>query len=146
VIVRKIEPRDKADILRLAKLFFDERLSRDGVTFCPSSAEANFDMFVTNPAIVALCAEEDGVVVGMIAGFFSRMFFAKELALQELVWYVEPRKRKCGIRLLKEFERAGQALGADVLLMVGMSGDTSIDFYRRMGYAPLQETFLKKVG
>lgn len=145
-MIRKITAQDKNAVLRLAEMFFKERIEKDGLTFSLEAASENFDQFIYNPAIVALCIEVEGEIVGMIAGVFSRMFFAKELALQELVWYVEPRKRKYGIRLLKEFERIAVGLGANLVMMVGLTGDSSLDFYRKMGYTSIQEHFIKRIG
>lgn len=142
-MIREITKDDKQQVLRLAELFFKERLERTGCTFCSETAAAHFDQLVMADGILALGAEKEGVLVGMIAGIASSMIFAKELVMQEIVWYVEPEQRKCGLRLLREFEKRASARGVSFIMMVGMSGDPVLDVYPRLGYFELHKTFLK---
>ncbi len=142
-MIRDITPEDKYQILRLVEMFFKERLERVGTFYSPEHASTHFDMFIKQPGILALCAVDDGVIVGMIAGIASSIIFSKEVAMQEIVWYVQPDKRKCGLRLLREFEQRSKERGLNNIMMVGMSKDPIIDLYGRLGYHPMQETFIK---
>jgi len=145
-VIREITEVDKPQVLRLAEMFFKERLERAGCTFCPETAGSHFEQLVKADGILALGAEEDGILVGMIAGVASSMIFAKELVMQEIVWYVEPKWRKCGMRLLREFEKQSAARGVAFVMMIGMSGDPVLDIYPRLGYFELHKTFLKPLG
>jgi predicted N-acetyltransferase YhbS len=145
-MIRDITPDDKPQILRLVEMFFKERLEKTGTLYSPDHACAHFDLFIKAPGILALCAEEEGKIVGMIVGISSAIIFAKELAMQEMVWYVEPDKRKCGLKLLREFERRSKELGLQYVMMVGMSGDPVVDFYPRVGYAELEKIFIKALN
>lgn len=145
MLIRDIKSTDKEQIVSLAEMFFKERIEREGVTFSRNVAETYFDVIMRLPKAVTLCAEQDGEIIGMIAGTFSEIIFAKELALQELVWYVKSDKRFCGIRLLKTFEERAKELGADYIIMVGMSGDDVLKFYPRFDYEELQRQFIKRV-
>lgn len=144
-MIRDITPEDKPGVLRLAKMFYEERLERTGIHYDAQHASAHFDIFIKTPGVLALCAEEDGQVVGMIAGAASAIIFAKELAMQEMVWYVEPEKRNCGLRLLREFEKRSAEKGLGWITMVGMTGDSSVGFYPRLGYYETQRTFMKRL-
>lgn len=81
----------------------------------------------------------------MIAGVASAIIFAKEVAMQEMVWYVEPDKRKCGLKLLREFEQRAKARKLDFILMPTVF-QRSERFYKRLGYRAYQNTFLKRMA
>lgn len=143
-MIRDITANDKDQIIALAKMFFKERLEREGVTFSLESASHLFDLFLKTPGVLALCAEEDGHVVGMIVGIASAIIFAKDIAMQEMVWYVQPDRRKSGLMLLRVFEsRARKVPGVTSVMMVGMQGDPVLDLYPRLGYKETQRTFMK---
>lgn len=142
-MIRDITLDDKAEVLRLACMFFKERLEKENVYFSVQHAFAHFDIFIKTPGVLALCAEEEGRLVGMIAGVSSAIIFSKELAMQELVWYVEPRMRKCGLHLLREFERRAFEMGVTSVMMVSMAGDAAQDIYPKLGYKELHKTFIK---
>ena len=144
-MIRDIVAGDKEQILRLVEMFFKERLEQSGVTYSPEHADVHFHTFLNTPGILALCAEENGRIVGMIAGVASAIIFAKELAMQEMVWYVEPTSRKCGLHLLREFEKRSTELGVHYVMMIGMSGDPIISLYSRLGYTETQNVFMKRL-
>ena len=142
-MIRDITPEDKPQVLRLVEMFFKERIERTGTFYSPIHAGDHFDLFIKHPGILALCAVDDGVIVGIIAGIASSIIFSKEVAMQEMIWYVQPDKRKCGLKLLREFEQRSKASGLTIVMMVGMSKDPIIDLYNRLGYVSMQETFIK---
>ena len=144
-MIRDITAQDKKQILKLAEMFFKERLEKSGAFFSPKHAAIHFDVFLKTPGLLALCAEEDGEIIGMIVGVSSAIIFTKQLAMQEMVWYVKPDKRKCGLRLLREFERRSTIMNMQQVMMVGMSGDPIIDVYPRLGYTEIQKTFFKRL-
>ena len=144
-MIRDITANDKDQILRLVQLFYSERLERCGTFYSPSHASGHFDMFLITPGILALCVEENGKIVGMIAGIASAIIFSKEVAMQEMVWYVEREHRRCGLRLLREFERRSKERGLKMMMMVGMSGDPILSIYPRLGYREMQQTFIKEL-
>jgi hypothetical protein len=143
MIIRDIVAQDKEQILRLVEMFFKERLEKTGMFYSPEHASIHFDTFLNAQGILGLCAVLDGRIVGMIAGIASAIIFSKEVAMQEIVWYVEPQKRKCGLLLLREFEKRSVARGIKFVMMVGMSGDPVLSFYERVGYIETQRTFTK---
>lgn len=144
-MIRDIIKTDKEQVLELAELFYHERLERAGVMFDYNNAAVHFDLLIKTPGLLALCAEENGEIVGMIAGTASAIIFAKELAMQEMVWYVKPECRKSGLNLLKEFEKRARAMGYERVMMVGMAGDPVLDIYPRFGYVETQRVFMKRL-
>ena len=145
-MIRDIVSTDKEKVLRLLRLFFKERLEKAGLHFAEDTAENTFDFILNTSGTISLFIDIDGEISGVIAGFVSPIIFAKELALQELVWYVESGKRKHGIKLLREFEKRAKEKGVDYVMMIGMSGDPVLNFYPHFGYKETQVTFFKELG
>lgn len=142
-MIRDIVDGDKEQILRLVEMFFKECMEPAGLCYSPETAGHHFDVFIEAPGLLALCAEEEGQIVGLIAGTASAILFAKELAMQEMIWYVEPSKRKCGMQLLQEFEKRSTDLGLHCILMTGFTNSPVPDLYLRLGYKETQKIFLK---
>ena len=135
---------DKEDIIRLIKLFFDEKLTEIGCKYSREAAERDFKKFKT--AIRTFVYEKDGKVVGFIGGVVSEKLFSDGLTLQEIGWFVDPAYRRCGIKLLKAFEQYGRNMGCDDIIMIGLEGDKSNSFYKKFGYKEIQTTYRKKIG
>ena len=144
-MIRDIVDGDKEQVLRLVEMFFKECMEPAGLCYSPETAGHHFDVFIEAPGLLALCAEEEGQIVGLIAGTASAILFAKELAMQEMVWYVEPKNRKCGLQLLREFEKRSTELGVHYVMMIGLSGDPVLSLYPRLGYTETQNVFMKRL-
>jgi hypothetical protein len=110
-MIRDIIAGDKPQVLRLVEMFFKERLERVGTFYSPEHASLHFDMFLNTPGVLALCYEKEGRIIGLIAGIASAIIFSNSIAMQEMVWYVDPEHRTCGLRLLKEFEKRSTEKG-----------------------------------
>ena len=85
-----------------------------------------------------LVADEDGVLVGMVAGFLSDYFFCNETIASDNLLYVdrEHRGRPAAARLLRSFRKWAVARGArELCLGISTSVETERtgEFYRRMG-------------
>lgn len=140
-MIRPMKVDDKAEVIQLAKQFFDERIERDGVMFDANNAALHFDMFIDK--VVAFVCEIDGKVVGMIAGMISQGMFCAGKTMQELVWFVDNEHRSCGMRLLAAFEKYAIDNGCSDILMIGFDGDKVCEFYDIVGYKLLQKTYRK---
>ena len=146
MIIRDITPNDKESILRLAEMFFNEILiPKAGIHFDAQHASAHFDTLINTPGVLALCVEKENGIRGMVAGVSSAIIFAKELAMQEMVWYVEPKYRNCGLKLLLEFEKRSKERGLDQMMMVGVIETPVLDLYPRLGYKENQRIFIKNL-
>jgi GNAT superfamily N-acetyltransferase len=144
-MIRPLELKDKEQFIRLMKMFFDERLSHDGAEFSQESADQQFDVFFNTPGVYGIVSEKDGDVVGAIILTIGPVLFGKGLMAQELVWYVEPAHRGCGLRLIRAAEEFAKNKGCKVLIVCGMEGDKSNEFYIRDGYKLLQNSYQKRM-
>ena len=81
-----------------------------------------------------------GTTVGMLAVIIFDHFISGQRAAGEVVYWVEPTARGCGVRLLKAAERWAKAQGAAFIQMV--SPTPRVDqLYLRLGYAPVERLF-----
>jgi GNAT superfamily N-acetyltransferase len=140
-----METRDKDAVIALAMEFSRERLEKDGMFVDPIAASAQFDQFIVLPNVVALVSEVDSVVIGMIVCFVSPLVFTSQVIGQEVVWYVNQENRSHGVRLLKKAEDILREKGCQSIMMVGLNGDRSCEFYERFGYTLFQKTYMKRL-
>jgi predicted N-acetyltransferase YhbS len=145
-VIRHLNPEDKDQFISLIEAFFKERLEIDGEQFDIDNASKTFDLMIGMESVLALVAEQDGKIVGTIVGMIGDVLFGKGRMAQEMVWYVYPQNRGCGIRLIKSFESIAKDLGCDSLLMWGMQNDKSNDYYIRSGYKHIQNSYQKRIS
>ena len=62
-----------------------------------------------------------------------------------MIWFVDPKRRKCGVKLLSAFERMVAESGCDDITMIGLEGDKSNQFYIRKGYKLTQNFYVKEL-
>ena len=144
-MIRKMEPSDKQAVIDLAMEFSQERLNDERTYVDPVEASNQFDQFINLPNIVAYVAEENGSVVGMLVLVLSPLIFTSRVVAQEIVWYVNKDHRTCGVRLLKKVEIILKELGCQDIMMTGLDGDHSCDFYERLEYKPFQHSYMKRL-
>lgn len=144
--VKKMQASDKEQVISLIEEFSDEKLAEFGVVFKREHVSDHFDLFISNPLLVAFVAEENGKIIGMIAGLIGSKLFASSRTLQEIGWFVSKENRRCGISLLKRFEEEAKALDCEDILMGGFMGDRSCVVYEKFGYKEFQRQYLKKVS
>ena len=89
---------------------------------------------------VLLALDATDHIVGMIAMIAFDHFISGQRAAGEVVYWVEPDARGCGVRLLKAAESWAKAHGAVQMQMV--SPTERVDrLYERLGYQPVERIF-----
>lgn len=92
---------------------------------------------------------DQGIVKGVIGGISARCLNTGDLEIFETFWYVFPEYRKGtkAIRLLQDFEKWGQSIGAKRVKMahlMNLNGAVMRRMYTAMGYAEQETTFRKE--
>lgn len=128
------------------------RIVEMGLTFLRESSYRS--IFLENAQQVATLAErligsENGDVlliergdsiVGMIGLLAFEHFISGQRAASEVVYWVDPSSRGCGVRLLRAAEAWAKAHGA--LMMQMISPSERVDtLYERLGYVPVERIF-----
>lgn len=145
ITFRRATPEDRDGVVELGRIFYETELARFDMTFDRTQAETDFDFLVCQPSAIGILAIQDGQIIGMIAGVHGRKLFGAESALEEMAWFVHPRHRSCGPRLLNEFERWGRDNGCKTIIMVHLHGTDVNRFYIRRGYRLIQSSYAKEV-
>jgi len=143
-------------IVRRASRLDIPQIVEMGVAFAEASKVAHqFEVSVENIILFAnevlessmwvkLVLEQEGVLVGMIGGVLTPIFFSKDIALQELVWYVKNGVN--GLPLLRAFENEANVLGATQIVIGDKPGYVDMQkIYSRLGYRLLERQYVKKV-
>jgi GNAT superfamily N-acetyltransferase len=99
---------------------------------------------------VMLVAEIEGRVVGMVGLFVEPFTFNVAVTVAtEIVWWVDPDAQGAGVgrELLAAIEPACKERGADVVRMMCLASSPpqAAALYERMGYAPSEHAFTKRL-
>lgn len=144
-MIRRLTIDDKVDALRLIGLFFEEKIERLGFSKAEDS-DRQAEMFLEHPNGVCLGIEKDGSIVGIAYAFINSNPFIDGLIATELVWYVDPKHRRYGLRLFTELENAVRDAGAEKLIMIRLAGDDNVErFYEMSGYKEIEKHFVKEL-
>lgn len=98
-------------------------------------------MLIEAPHGLILVSGSDEIT-GMIGVVATRHPVSGEPVMSELFWYVAPKARGRGARLLIEAERWARANGIAKSLVASPSREVS-SLYRRLGYQRLEVQFIK---
>lgn len=91
---------------------------------------------------------DDGEPIGIMAGTVVKQLLSDDLIYQEMVWYVDEEHRGGGVRLMKHLEKWCAEQGIKHIIMAFLYSsmpDRLLDFYKRMGYEPLEMHLMKRV-
>ena len=87
-----------------------------------------------------------GKVVGVFSGYYTTYILNNEKLFHEIVWYVNPDHRRCGLSLYKHCEVAIKEQGAKKIVMIHMANAMSEELsslYSKLGYKPLETHYVK---
>lgn len=151
--IRPAVDTDIPTIIAMGRKFFDAAGWPEVTTWDERSVETTLRGLIGGAVPGGLIVAEGAgcAPVGMV-GFMAFPFyfnFAVAVA-QEVFWWVEPDQRLgVGGQLLDAFEEAGRARGASVFIVSAVARLRSAAlerFYRRRGYAPAENTFIRKIA
>ena len=134
-----------ADVPRLVNLgcaFMSESSYADHLSVNKQAMAKLFLMLVRAEHGRLIVDEHEGKIVGMIGVLATFHPHSDDQCLSELLWYVSPAHRGSGVRLLHAAEQWGRTVGARKFLVVSPNSKVS-EFYRRCGFARLEEQFIK---
>lgn len=108
----------------------------------------SWNNFITLKMGVVFGMYRDGKVVGMLGGIAYNDLNDGKMVVMEMFWYVVKEFRGMGLKLLKTFEAWAIKRGAARLCMAclaGLNSDSMSSLYSRLGYRPLDLTFVKEL-
>ena len=84
-------------------------------------------------------------VIGMAVVHVYEHPMSGELVASELAWWVEPERRRAGVRLLRAIEQWARDQGAAVMQMIAPTPRVGA-FYTAIGYAPVETLFQRRLA
>lgn len=145
-MIRILVKEDKEQFISLMKMFIEERMGEFGIIFDYNSASVQFDQFIDNENVKGVVLENNGEIDGAIVVAIGPMLCCKNNVAQELVWYVKPKSRGfSGIKLISEIRKISSQCGCSGIIMIGMAGDRSNEFYLKNNFKPLQNMFYSEL-
>jgi GNAT superfamily N-acetyltransferase len=101
-------------------------------------------MLIEEPHGLLLVDEFYGELAGMIGVIATIHPYSGESVLSELFWYCAPEARGGGVKLFLAAEKWGRENGV-VHSIMGAPDERVAQFYTRMGYAPFDMNYIKKL-
>ena len=134
----------KEDVVTLVKDFHSESLHEFTGDFDNEKVNSLVDQ--TGDAMFLLI--DDGNIVGMISGVVLPNRMSGGKMFQEFMWFVKPRYRTQGIRLLKTLEAWCRSNGVNTIMMAVMHdkmNDKLDHMYKKMGYKPIETHYMRRL-
>lgn len=143
-MIRLAMLQDIPGAMPLVEAFYDESLKAFGFNLNKNILTVIMTEHCNNQS--ALVMEEEGRIVGVIAGKFVQFPISDYKIFQEVIWYVLPEYRKHGIRLFKETEKHCKSIGMQAVIMGNMANlnnEKMGKFYASQGYKTLEVQWIK---
>lgn len=142
--IRRATKYDIESVLMLLKDFHEESIDKYNIFCNDKIARSMMLRYVDNSLIL----EDQGAIVGIIAGIVTTYPLNDEKLYQEAIWYVKEEYRAHGVDLLRALEEWCKERDIKKIVMIHMSNsmpDKLKMFYESVGYAPLESHYLKQL-
>ena len=153
-MIRELTSADLPKLMDGAATFYEE--GKMPGPFCPETFVHSWtglltpiqkaDGNVAPPVGLMLGVEDQGEILGAIAGTIWPDLNTRKVHATELFWFVKPGHRGHGVRLLLEFEKAARERGADRIWMVhliDLNDAEMANLYARLGYRLVEKVYWK---
>jgi GNAT superfamily N-acetyltransferase len=140
--IRPMQEEDLAPGIILITEFFEESLSEYGIELSVDRMRETFlKVWQTSFSLFL-----DGKLVGVYCGHLVKDFCCDYPAYEEVLWYVEKKHRKYGIKLFECAKRWCEEHGITRMTMCAMANSKTEEltrFYERLGFVKMEIRFLK---
>lgn len=140
--IRENKKEDKEFIIDLLQEFHQESLSEYGFKFQKEYVVENIE----KRADLVLVLLVDNKLVGVIAGVIMDSPIDDSQYFQEVIWYVNKKYRRYGVKLLRHLEKICKDRGYMAVVMVSLANSMAKkleSFYSRCKYSKLETHYIK---
>lgn len=143
-MIREATVEDIPQLLEYSRNFYAVSGYADYVAYTDEAMEETLRAMMERDDAVVLVAEG-----GYALAVCYRMYFSPDMAVQELLWWVEPEKRGQGTAkaLKRGLEAWARSQGAKLVGMsvLQTSPEHITESYRRDGYEPAERSFIRRL-
>lgn len=144
-LIRRAEQRDIPRLVELGEEFALLSQPIHGFNVSRESIIEFANHTVNEDTCIVFVLEIDGVIEGFIAGVIQKIYFSKDIALQELAWYVKNGFR--GIGLFFAFEKCAKEIGCHQVIVGNKPAYYDLGpFYTRQGFRFLENQYAKRLN
>lgn len=151
MIIRPATEADVPRVLELSEGIFNESVYARTCTYSPEKvAHLVTQLMLPNPDRWFLClAENDGITIGMYAGFLTEYYFSQDLMAVDMALFVDPSKRGglAAVKLVQAFEEWAFARGAKEVCPATstmVAPERTAMLYQFLGYDIVGNMFKKR--
>lgn len=141
-MIREATVEDIDGLVDLGQRFMVESGYARHLAVNPHAQAALAKMLIDAPNGKVLVDERDGEIVGMIGCIATLHPHSGDAVMSELFWYVSPKHRGAGIKLLGKAEQWGRDNRISKSLVVAPN-DEVCALYERLGYEKLETQYIK---
>lgn len=137
-MIREVALSDIPFVMRLGRDFADEAGVTDRVGWDDAAVEAMLRLMIESPDHILLVGDR-----AILGGLVFPHPFSGRMVFQEMFWRSHGGE---GVKMLKMAEKLAQERGCKASLMLSI--ETMPDagsLYRRLGYVPAEQTFIKEL-
>ena len=149
MMIRHATEEDLPDIVSMSERFYAQTSYPRWAPFDAMSVEALAKLLLQIG--IVLLAEDDGIVVGMLAVIVAPTEFNNNVtAAGEIVWWVneEARSTGAGVKLLRSIKPLCEVRGVRAIKMMVLadSPPQAVALYEAMGYVHTESTYTLALG
>lgn len=146
-LIREATINDIPRVIELGRKFLVEGPYVGQIADKPEEATRFATLLIGNPNAKILVAEQDKVIIGVLAFILFPHHFSGEMTALEIIWYVEPQARKGGIamRLMWEAEKIAKSMNAHYMQFTAPDAKASA-IYERFGYHQVEVGYQKEIS
>ena len=151
-MIRPATPDDALELAQLGTFFYKQAvLSGWGdIPYSVDDCAMALTQFMQLPNFLCFVCEKDGMIVGMIGGVISPVYFNhNHVSGEELFWWVaDGAPPSAGLKLLTAIEDKARELGCSTWQMKSLAhlnGERMEQLYTRRGYRASERLFIKEL-
>lgn len=144
--VRKATQDDVLDIVLLARQFLKE--AKTPIKLDKALFTKNLEATLDNANYFFYVSEQEGEVIGCLAGQISNTIFSSVPIAVEIGWFIDPayRKARDGLKLFSTFEQWAKSKGCEAISMGDLAEVQDLaPLYKRRGYELFERTYIKEL-
>ena len=142
--IREAVLEDVPRLVELGAKFINGSHYKKHIPINLEKTQASLETLIQIPSGVIFVSETRGRLEGMIGLLGSMHMFSDEPTYTEMFWFVDPKKRGSGIRLLKHAEKWAKEQGAKRLFMIAPTKKVG-KTYTRLKYQKLETFYIKRL-